>query len=53
MAPSQLRSAMEPAGERLSITRRLSDADDHAARDVLAYERDHKDRAGVINAATR
>ena len=36
-----------------SITRRLSDADDHAARDVLAYERDHKDRAGVINAATR
>jgi hypothetical protein len=36
-----------------SITRRLSDADDRAARDVLAYERDHKDRAGVVNAATR
>ena len=36
-----------------SISRRLSDADDRAARDVLAYERAHKDRAGVVNAATR
>jgi hypothetical protein len=36
-----------------SITRRLSDADDRAAREVLAYERDHKDRAGVVKAATR
>ena len=36
-----------------SITRRLSDADDRAAREVLAYERDHKDRAGVVDAATR
>jgi hypothetical protein len=35
------------------ITTALRAADDDAAREVLSYERAHKDRAGVIRAAER
>jgi hypothetical protein len=36
-----------------TITRTLTRADDATARQVLDYERSHKDRTGVIDAATR
>ena len=36
-----------------TITRTLSKADDGTARQVLTYERSHKNRAGVVDAATR
>jgi hypothetical protein len=36
-----------------AITAALTDADNGTARKVLAYERDHKDRAGVLDAAHR
>ena len=36
-----------------TITRTLSKADDATARQVLDYERNHKDRTGVVDAATR
>ncbi|WP_157592391.1 hypothetical protein [Solirubrobacter soli] len=36
-----------------TITRTLSKADDATARQVLDYERNHKDRKGVVDAATR
>jgi hypothetical protein len=36
-----------------AITAALTDADRETARPVLAYERDHKDRSGVIDAANR
>jgi len=35
------------------ITSALSGADTDTAREVIAYEREHKSRAGVIDAATR
>jgi hypothetical protein len=36
-----------------AITTALADADSATARKVLAYERDHKDRAGVLDTAGR
>jgi hypothetical protein len=36
-----------------AITTKLDAADSATAREVTSYERDHKDRAGVIDAATR
>jgi hypothetical protein len=36
-----------------AITTALADADSATAAKVLAYERDHKDRAGVLDAASR
>ena len=36
-----------------SITRRLTDSDTDTHRKVLAYERDHKNRNGVTDAADR
>jgi len=36
-----------------AITTALADADSATARKVLAYERDHKDRAGVLDTADR
>jgi hypothetical protein len=36
-----------------SITSTLSGSDDDTARKVVVYERDHKNRSGVISAATR
>jgi hypothetical protein len=36
-----------------AVTRRLGEVDDETARMVKRYERDHKDRAGVIQAAER
>ena len=36
-----------------TITRALGRADDQTARKVVSYERDHKDRSGVIDHATR
>ena len=36
-----------------AITTALADTDSATARKVLAYERDHKDRAGVLHSADR
>jgi hypothetical protein len=36
-----------------AITRALADSDADTARQVQAYERDHKNRAGILDAAVR
>jgi hypothetical protein len=36
-----------------AVTSRLNEVDTETAREVRRYERDHKDRAGVIQAAER